>query len=106
MSLQGSLFKVAGLLSLFMASATFAEGQIYQIARFATAALGARIFHGYSDAINLEALQILDGADPTKIPKYADEIYPAVAPIEDKAQQHESALEIQQQRWLKSKGLQ
>lgn len=73
--------------------------------RFANAALGAQIFHAYAEKINSEASQILDGADPRKIPRYADEIYPAVAPFEEKALEHDRELEKQEQNWIKSKSL-
>lgn len=50
-------------------------------------------------------MQILDGADPNKIPKYADQIYPAVAPFENRALEHERELEKQEQNWIHSEGL-
>lgn len=74
--------------------------------RFASAALGAQIFEKKAEKIDSEALQILDGKDPKDIPLYVDEIYPAVAPFEEKALEHDRELEKQEQNWIKSKGLQ
>jgi hypothetical protein len=44
--------------------------------RLATAAVGAQEFALFSQNVNAMALQILDGLDSRKIPRYADEIDP------------------------------
>ena len=74
--------------------------------RLANAALGAQIFQAHAEKMNSEAMQILDGADPNKIPKYADEIFPVVAPFENRVLAHEEELRKQERNWINSKGLQ
>jgi creatinine amidohydrolase len=71
--------------------------------RLTTTALGAQIFKAKAEKINSEALQILDGSDPRKIPLYVDKIYPVVAPVEEQTLKHEHELEKQEQQWLRSK---
>jgi creatinine amidohydrolase/Fe(II)-dependent formamide hydrolase-like protein len=72
--------------------------------RYASAALGAASFHGISEKMNSTALQILDGLDWQKIPRFSDEqiaqIRAAGGSVSDpeKREQRES-------EWLKSKKL-
>jgi len=61
--------------------------------RLATAAMGAQEFALSSQNVNAIALQILDGLDSRKIPRYADEMDPLNVVGENAELQHEQAVE-------------
>ena len=69
--------------------------------RLATAALGAIEFKLSSQNLNTVALQILDGLDPTKIPRFADEMDPLNVMGEAAELAHEQAIEKRELDWLK-----
>ena len=48
---------------------------------------------------------ILNGADPAKLPRYADEAMKSEAQVADRAFAHDEALEKRQQAWLDKKGI-
>jgi creatinine amidohydrolase/Fe(II)-dependent formamide hydrolase-like protein len=74
--------------------------------RLATAAMGAQEFALSSQNVNAMALQILDGLDPRKIPRYADEMDPLNVVGEDAEVQHEQAVEKRELDWLKTNKIQ
>jgi hypothetical protein len=49
------------------------------------------------------ALQILDGLDPRKIPRYGDEMDPLNVVEENAELQHEQAVEKRELDWLRTK---
>jgi hypothetical protein len=61
--------------------------------RLATAALGALAFKSSSGNLNAIAQQILNGRDPTKIPRWADK--------EDAERTYDQAIEKRETDWLK-----
>jgi creatinine amidohydrolase/Fe(II)-dependent formamide hydrolase-like protein len=74
--------------------------------RLATAALGGTIWKAFSAAACDQALKILDGADPSAIPRYADilernPLYQKewIAP----AKAHDEALDAKEREWLRRK---
>jgi creatinine amidohydrolase len=74
--------------------------------RLATAAMGAREFALSSQNVNAIALQILDGLDSKKIPRYADEMDPLNVAGENAELQHEHAVEKRELDWLKTNKIQ
>ena len=74
--------------------------------RLATAAMGAQEFALSSQSINAMALQILDGLDSRKIPRYADEMDPLNVVGENAELQHEQAVEKRESDWLKTNKIQ
>ncbi len=72
--------------------------------RFADASFGAQIFARKSAKANDTALAILDGTDPTKIPRYADVMLPLVSRFGSKTLAEEGRLEEREEKWLKSHG--
>jgi creatinine amidohydrolase len=74
--------------------------------RLATAAMGAQEFALSSQNVNAMALQILDGLDPKKIPRYTDEMDPLNVVGENKELQHEQAVEKRELDWLRTNKIQ
>lgn len=74
--------------------------------RLATAAMGAQEFALSSQTLNAIALQILDGLDSRKIPRYADEMDPLDVVGEDAELQHEREVEKRELDWLKANKIQ
>ena len=74
--------------------------------RLATAAMGAQEFALSSQSVNAMALQILDGLDSRKIPRYADEMDPLNVVGENAELQHEQAVEKRESDWLKTNKIQ
>ena len=74
--------------------------------RVATAAMGAQEFVLSSQTVNAIALQILDGLDFRKIPRYADEMDPLDVVGENAELQHEQAVEKRELDWLKTNRVQ
>jgi len=74
--------------------------------RLATAAMGAQEFGKSSQNLTKIALQILGGLDPRTLPKYADEMDPLDATVEQQQLEHESKVEQRQQQWLTAHTLQ
>jgi hypothetical protein len=74
--------------------------------RLATAARGAQEFALSSQNVNSMALQILDGLDSRKIPRYADEMDPLDVVGENAELQHEQAVEKRELDWLKTNKIQ
>jgi len=74
--------------------------------RLATAAMGAQEFALSSHMLNQMALQILDGLDFRKIPKYADEMAALDVVGENAELRHEQAVEKRQLDWLKTNKIQ
>ena len=72
--------------------------------RFADASLGAQIFAKKSAKANDTALGILDGTDPTKIPRYADAMLPLVLRFGLKALADQQKMAEREEKWLKSHG--
>jgi len=75
--------------------------------RLANAELGARIWKGLSGAATAHALQILDGADPTKFARFSDymEDYELFAGWIRASETRDAELEAKQRAWLeKSEG--
>ena len=70
--------------------------------RLANAELGARIWRGLSGAALTHALQILDGADPTKLPRFSDymEKNEHFAEWIRAAEARDAELEVKQRAWL------
>jgi hypothetical protein len=64
--------------------------------------MGAQEFALSSQNVNAVALQILDGLDYRKIPRYADEIDPLDVVGENAELQHEQAVERRELDWLKT----
>ena len=74
--------------------------------RLATAALGEKIWKAFSSAASEQTLKILDGADPSTIPRYADIL--EKNPLYQKdwigpAKAHDEALEAREREWLRRK---
>lgn len=74
--------------------------------RLATAALGEKIWKAFSAAASDQTLTILDGADPSTIPRYADIL--ERNPIYQKewitpAKAHDEALDAKEREWLRTK---
>ena len=59
-----------------------------------------------SQSVNAMALQILDGLDSRKIPRYADEMDPLNVVGENAELQHEQAVEKRESDWLKTNKIQ
>ena len=74
--------------------------------RLASAAMGAQAFALSSQKLNEMALQILDGLEYRKIPKYADEMDPLNVAGENAELEYEQALEKRELDWLKSHQIQ
>jgi creatinine amidohydrolase/Fe(II)-dependent formamide hydrolase-like protein len=74
--------------------------------RLATAAMGAQEFALSSQNVNAMTLQILDGLDFGKIPRYADEMDPLDVVGENAELQHEQAVEKRELDWLKTNKIQ
>ncbi len=74
--------------------------------RLATAAMGAQEFALSSHNVNAMALQILDGLDYRKIPRYADEMDPLDVVGENAELQYEQAVEKRELDWLKTRKIQ
>ena len=72
--------------------------------RFADVSLGAQIFNQKSAKANATALAILDGADPHRIPRYADAMLPLVLRFESKMLAEEEAMAERENEWLKAHG--
>jgi hypothetical protein len=69
--------------------------------RLATAALGALEFTRSSENLNATALQILDGLDFRKVPRFADEMDPLNVLGETAELKHEKVIEQRELDWLK-----
>ena len=69
--------------------------------RLATAALGALEFTRSSENLNAMALQILDGMDFRKVPRFADEMDPLNVLGETAELKHEKVIEQRELDWLK-----
>ena len=74
--------------------------------RLATAAFGEKIWKAFSLAASEQALKILDGADPSTIPRYADIL--ERNPLYQKdwigpAKAHDEAVEAKEREWLRRK---
>jgi creatinine amidohydrolase len=69
--------------------------------RLATAALGALEFTRSSENLNTMALQILDGLDFRKVPRFADEMDPLNVLGETAELKHEKVIEQRELDWLK-----
>src|ERR1700747_66907 len=74
--------------------------------RLATAAMGAQEFALSSQSVNAIALQILDGLDSRKLPRYADEMDPLNVVGENAELQHEQAAERRELDWLRTNKIQ
>ncbi len=74
--------------------------------RLASAAMGAQEFALSSQNLNAMALQILDGLDSRKIPRYADEMDPLDVVGENAELQHEQVVERRELDWLKTNKIQ
>jgi len=74
--------------------------------RLATAGMGAQEFALSSQNVNAMALQILDGLEYRKIPRYADEMDPLDVVGESAELQHEQAVEKRESDWLKTNKIQ
>lgn len=68
--------------------------------------MGAQEFALSSQNVNSTALQILDGLDYRKIPRYADEMDPLDVVGENAELQHELAVEKRELDWLKTNKIQ
>jgi creatinine amidohydrolase/Fe(II)-dependent formamide hydrolase-like protein len=71
--------------------------------RLASAALGAQDFAEQVSVMNRFALQILDGADYHKIPRFSDEVDPQDAIGQADELKHDQEVEKKEMDWLKSK---
>jgi hypothetical protein len=74
--------------------------------RLATAALGEKIWKAFSAAASDQTLKILDGADPSAIPRYADILEKNPLYQRDwigPAKAHDDALEAKEREWLRRK---
>ena len=69
--------------------------------RLATAALGALEFTRSSENLNTMALQILDGLDFRKVPRFVDEMDPLNVLGETAELKHEKVIEQRELDWLK-----
>jgi creatinine amidohydrolase len=74
--------------------------------RLASAAMGAQAFTLSSQKLKETALQILDGLDYRKIPRYADEMDPLNVVGEKAELEYEQALEKRELDWLKTNKIQ
>ncbi len=74
--------------------------------RLASAAMGAQEFLRCSQNLNEVALQILDGLEYRKIPRYADEMDPLNTAGEQAELDHEQMIEKRELDWLKTHHLQ
>ncbi len=74
--------------------------------RLASAAMGAQAFTLSSQKLKETALQILDGLDYRKIPRYADEMDPLNVAGEKAELEYEQALEKRELDWLKTNKIQ
>jgi creatinine amidohydrolase len=74
--------------------------------RWASAAMGAQEFLRSSRKLTEVALQILDGLDYRKIPRYADEMDPLNVAGEQAELDHEQVIEKRELDWLKAHDLQ
>ena len=74
--------------------------------RLATAAMGAEEFKLASDKLNEVALQILDGLDYRKLPRFADEMDPLNTAGEQKELDYEQTQAKREADWLKMHNLQ
>ena len=74
--------------------------------RFATVAMGAQGFALSSQKVNEMAMQILDGLDYRKIPRYVDEMDSLNVAGEDSELEYERTQEKRQQDWLKAHKIQ
>ena len=79
---------------------------LLRVPRLATAAMGAQEFALSSQNVNAIALQILDGLDSRKIPRYADDMDPLNVVGENAELQHEQAVEKRELDWLKTNRIQ
>jgi hypothetical protein len=70
--------------------------------RLASPAMGAQAFTLSSQKLNEVALQILDGLDYNKIPRYADEMDPLNVAGEGAELEYERAQEKRELDWLKA----
>jgi creatinine amidohydrolase len=70
--------------------------------RLASAAMGAQAFALSSQKLNEVALQILDGLDYSKIPRYADEMDPLNVAGEGAELEYEQVQEKRELDWLKA----
>ena len=68
--------------------------------RFASAAMGAQEFERSSQKLNETTLQILDGLDYGKIPRFADEMDPLNVAGEQAELEHEQMIERRELDWL------
>jgi creatinine amidohydrolase/Fe(II)-dependent formamide hydrolase-like protein len=74
--------------------------------RLATAALGEKIWKAFSAAASEQTLKILDGADPSAIPRYADILEKNPLYQRDwigPSTSHDEALEAKERDWLRRK---
>jgi hypothetical protein len=74
--------------------------------RLATAAIGAQEFALSSQKVTAMALQILDGLDSRKIPRYADEMDPLNVVGENAELQDEKVVEKRELDWLNTHKIQ
>jgi creatinine amidohydrolase len=74
--------------------------------RLASAAMGAQAFTLSSQKLKETALQILDGLEYRKIPRYADEMDPLNVVGEKAELEYEQALEKRELDWLKTNKIQ
>jgi hypothetical protein len=74
--------------------------------RLASAAMGAQAFALSSQKLNDMALQILDGLDYKKIPRYADDMDPLDVVGEKAELEYEQKLENRELDWLKTNKIQ
>ena len=74
--------------------------------RLASAAMGAQAFTLSSQKLKEMALQILDGLEYRKIPRYADEMHPLNVVGEKAELEYEQALEKRELDWLKTNKIQ
>ncbi len=74
--------------------------------RLATPSHGARAVQDYAHAITKLALEILDGADPRRIPRFADAMkhVPEQVQVDAAAAAHDAELERKQREWLRKRG--
>jgi hypothetical protein len=70
--------------------------------RLASAAMGAQAFALSSQKLNEVALQILDGLEYRKIPRYADEMDPLNVAGEGAELEYEQVQEKRELDWLKA----
>ncbi|MEO6654585.1 MAG: creatininase family protein [Pyrinomonadaceae bacterium] len=73
--------------------------------RRATAAYGRHVMEYRSSLMNKTALSIVDGADPKKIKRYADQAMKEEATVVAGGLKYDASVEKKQQNWIKRKGL-